>query len=389
VRTYLENFVHPVAPFRSVALQGQVGSQAIIDPLGTLLARTLHHHFVGDPPQFASYQSLVKTVVPDVELIHTPMVGDTSATVGLRFTGDDTSYNLWQISSGLKDILVLLAALHFSPRESLVIIEEPENHLHPAAQKALARVLSEVAERDQKQLIVTTHSEVMLNQFPPEKAIFMSREGANATAIPLPKVDVYSVWREMGVERDLLLQLLGRTRQVLVIVEGRDDYSVFEPWWPVVQIADKVIVPRALGGGWREIIDHAAALARALERFRLPSKVFVLLDNDGERDSKRSYLASKEFTDASSHVWVEKEIESYLLLPTALQKISGRSEEEVRCVVSEAGGSGKRRLEMILDRLGMRRTPYHVIMQNALTNAPDEISPEFKDVVERIKRLVG
>ena len=39
------------------------------------------------------------------------------------------------------------------------MIEEPEIHLHPKAQAELAEVLTEVALEEDKQVIMTTHSE--------------------------------------------------------------------------------------------------------------------------------------------------------------------------------------------------------------------------------------
>ena len=40
-----------------------------------------------------------------------------------------------------------------------VLVEEPEIHLHPKAQAELAEVLAETAKAEDKQIIMTTHSE--------------------------------------------------------------------------------------------------------------------------------------------------------------------------------------------------------------------------------------
>ena len=40
-----------------------------------------------------------------------------------------------------------------------MLIEEPEIHLHPKAQAELAEVLAETAKAEDKQIIMTTHSE--------------------------------------------------------------------------------------------------------------------------------------------------------------------------------------------------------------------------------------
>ena len=63
---------------------------------------------------------------------------------------------------GLNQLLHLLAQVSVSKNNALLCIEEPEIHLHPAAQAALAGVLAELTENDQRQFLITTHSEHIL-----------------------------------------------------------------------------------------------------------------------------------------------------------------------------------------------------------------------------------
>jgi predicted ATPase len=63
---------------------------------------------------------------------------------------------------GLNRIAALLATILATSRESIIAVEEPENHLHPEAQAKLAKVLVEVVKDENKQLIISTHSEHLL-----------------------------------------------------------------------------------------------------------------------------------------------------------------------------------------------------------------------------------
>ena len=54
-----------------------------------------------------------------------------------------------------------------------VLIEEPEIHLHPKAQAELAEVLAETAKAEDKQIIMTTHSEHLV-----ERLLLLVAEGA-------------------------------------------------------------------------------------------------------------------------------------------------------------------------------------------------------------------
>lgn len=63
---------------------------------------------------------------------------------------------------GLNQIVLMLLALAVAPEMSIIGIEEPEIHLHPSSQATLADILTDVAKKEKKQLIITTHSEHIL-----------------------------------------------------------------------------------------------------------------------------------------------------------------------------------------------------------------------------------
>ena len=60
---------------------------------------------------------------------------------------------------GTNSLIMLLLQLTSAIGGATVMIEEPEIHLHPKAQAELASVLAEVASKEEKQVIMTTHSE--------------------------------------------------------------------------------------------------------------------------------------------------------------------------------------------------------------------------------------
>lgn len=60
---------------------------------------------------------------------------------------------------GLNQILFLFAQVLDCPKGSTIMIEEPEISLHPLAQKELTEILIEIAKSQNKQFIISTHSE--------------------------------------------------------------------------------------------------------------------------------------------------------------------------------------------------------------------------------------
>ena len=60
---------------------------------------------------------------------------------------------------GTNALVQLLLQLIIAEDGATVLIEEPEIHLHPKAQADLAEVLADTAKAEDKQIIMTTHSE--------------------------------------------------------------------------------------------------------------------------------------------------------------------------------------------------------------------------------------
>lgn len=60
---------------------------------------------------------------------------------------------------GAHQMLFMLLPIILAKRNSTIFIEEPENHLHPKAQYELANLFVDVVNKQEKQLVITTHSE--------------------------------------------------------------------------------------------------------------------------------------------------------------------------------------------------------------------------------------
>jgi predicted ATPase len=387
---YFSRFIH-VDPFRLVNVSSGVGLKEMIASNGADLAQVLHFHYNNDRERFDAYEAAVTAVLPEIEMIETPLVpsGAAIVTTKIRFRGAPLKFDLSELSSGIKNVMVLIAAAHFSPAGALLFIEEPENHLHPAAQKGLCSLLKTLAKSDSKQFIVTTHSDFVLRQFAPEDCIFFDRTSGGTEAKPLSEIDAFTAWDRLGIDRSLFLEILGRVRQVVVITEGRTDRNILAALWRDTEQSKSILPVRADGGGWKEIVEYAANLRDSLSRFRLPVAVYVLLDSDSHRAEKLQILANKGFDGTTSHVWREKEIESYLFLPKTLASMSGKLLPEVESAFSRIKGRGKEQFSSLLETLGVPNLSADSLVTHCLRREPEEIPNEFREVTAEISKLVG
>ena len=76
-------------------------------------------------------------------------------------TGETDMVNIADVGIGVSQVLPVLVAVIAADPGQLVYIEQPELHLHPRAQVALARVLADAAKRGVR-VVAETHSSLLL-----------------------------------------------------------------------------------------------------------------------------------------------------------------------------------------------------------------------------------
>ncbi len=127
--------------------------------------------------------------------------------VKLRTKGSKDWVDLPDVGFGISQVLPVLVQCFYAPPESIILMEQPEIHLHPSAQSALADVMIDVINSRENgkgrniQLIIETHSEHFLrrlqrriaeNTISKEKvsAYFANTTKTPATLEPL-QIDLY------------------------------------------------------------------------------------------------------------------------------------------------------------------------------------------------------
>jgi len=74
-------------------------------------------------------------------------------------------YNFIQLSSGVKSFFMIIMTIYGYDLESwLLIIDEPELHLHPQMQNSFTEFINEISEKLNLQVILATHSPLMVNE---------------------------------------------------------------------------------------------------------------------------------------------------------------------------------------------------------------------------------
>ena len=90
--------------------------------------------------------------------------------VKVRTKGSEDWVNLPDVGFGISQVLPVLVQCFYAPEGSIILMEQPEIHLHPSAQSALADVMIDVINSRENgkdrniQLVIETHSEHFLRR---------------------------------------------------------------------------------------------------------------------------------------------------------------------------------------------------------------------------------
>jgi predicted ATPase len=114
------------------------------------------------PTLMRQVEAWMRVFFPGCGLDVTPIPRMNAVTLGIR-TSDETDYHRpINVGFGLTQVLPILVAVLSASKDDLILIENPEVHLHPAGQALMGGFLSSAASSG-IQIILESHSDHVLN----------------------------------------------------------------------------------------------------------------------------------------------------------------------------------------------------------------------------------
>ena len=147
-----------------------------------------------DVHRFLAVQERFKSLFPSVESIkllpepaylapsddplQVPMLGRADGKgLYFKFVGDGQPVPASQVSDGLLLVLAYLAILYLPEPPRVLLIEEPENGIHPKRLQDVLTILRDlVKEQSHTQVILTTHSPYVVDLFEPNEVTLCRKE---------------------------------------------------------------------------------------------------------------------------------------------------------------------------------------------------------------------
>ncbi|MCG3127425.1 MAG: hypothetical protein CHACPFDD_02285 [Phycisphaerae bacterium] len=229
-----------------------------------------------------------------------------------------TRFDIASAGSGFQQVLMLLTFLVTRPG-SVLLLDEPDAHLHVLLQDAIYSELRAVAAEQHSQLILATHSEVIINSVDPSELMVMYGQ---------PRVMADSRERQQLIRGLKILSntdvMLASSAPGILYVEGYTDIEILRAWAKVLNHpATDLLTTRLFWHKYSEQTRPGAEGFPSADHFNAlrlvhpAMKGLEIQDRDGNPHLPETAVNG----DGLQLVrWGRYEIESYLVHPAAIER---------------------------------------------------------------------
>jgi len=288
-------------------------------------ARNFRNIWYYYPDKFDDFQAILKETWPGMD-INKPEVDFSHQRPRLcMFCPEDRiPREIFWAGFGFQVWCQMLTHLVQSNEKSLFLIDEPDIYLHSDLQRQLLSLLRNLG----PDILVATHSTEIITEAEPDDIVLVNKKRNHAQRINNPS-QLSEVFSSLGSNLNPILTQLAKTRKVL-FVEGKD-FQIFG------KFANRLGIQSA---GARSNFAVVAVDGFNPERVRNLKlgmettiggsiKSFLILDRDYRSDRERDRIIEQcnGFCDQVV-IHERKEIENYLLVPSALDRAIARRVED-------------------------------------------------------------
>lgn len=196
-------------------------------------------------------------------------------------TDGSTHYSEFHMSAGERAVLRISKDIS-NLRDALVLIDEIEAGLHPITQQLFMLQLQRLALRNNLQIIVTSHSPVVLDSVPIEARVFLERTDGNVIVKPAYRDIIQKAFYGQSLEK---LSILCEDDMGEGFLTGVLDYLN-----PKIGLAhDDMVIGRDTGK------DQFAMHIEAIGKFRQLEQFLFVLDGDAVNLEANLKTAASQF----------------------------------------------------------------------------------------------
>ncbi len=199
---------HDTSDSAKVKQTGDLEDNYFLRPDAANLAAFLYRLRVQHKQHYDNIVDAIRLVAPFIEdfVLEPSRLQERKIRLEWREKGSDAYFNAFSLSDGTLRFMCLATLLLQPTLPSTILLDEPELGLHPYAITVLAELLRSAATKTQ--VLVSTQSVTLVNQFEPKDVIVVEREREGSTFRHLDKASMETWLEEYGVgdlwEKNLL-----------------------------------------------------------------------------------------------------------------------------------------------------------------------------------------
>lgn len=288
-----------------------------------LVFRNIVYH-LKERNQIARLQEIASTVLSNKAEFHVEFndAHDQFIEVYLPLNGGAAlPVDLW--GTGVLQVTQIVAyALLFEP--TILLVDEPDSHLHPSWQKTMAATFDEIAQSLGCRIVITTHSRHMITAAPEGTRVVWMKDGRVAD----------SDAREISeVLLDLeTLDSFDRDARIIVYTEDENDSSLTHCLNSIPNSRDISLLTYS---GLKNA-PKVSQMNSLMQKLNKDATIVIHRDRDCMTDEELTTWA-KPYEDAGMVTFIPRMVdtESYYCTPEYLAMALGIHEQEARNIVSE------------------------------------------------------
>lgn len=218
-----------------------------------------------------------------------------------------------------------------NPNVDILLLDEPDAHLHNSLQTELIKKLQEISQKLNKQVLIATHSCEVIKSVSPEIVLSVDNNNIRYLKQESDKVKVLS---GLGTEYFPKIDLVQRYRRIL-FVENESDANILKKMCEKTRPWPNNLVIWAFANNHRErkqLFLHLKDEINGLKCISLEDRDNELYENTHQSLMDRTY--SSDLVEGDNEFryrrWRRWEMENYLLSPSAIARKAKCSEESVR-----------------------------------------------------------
>jgi len=194
---------------RAMKRPARLEARSRLEESGENLAVTLRELF-RSREQRRTFHRMLQQFLPGVQGVSVQVGAEKSISYSLREQHlGQRRLPSYRLSDGTVELMALIVALYFT-RTHLLIIEEPDRHLHPALIGQLMHHLKETVWR--RQILVTTHNPELVRHTPLESLLLVQRDREGFSQITRPSENAHVkhfLQHKLGLHELFVNDLLG------------------------------------------------------------------------------------------------------------------------------------------------------------------------------------